>query len=53
MWDLDNLNYDKKQVDADQEVVSKDQFKSHLNELLPLRQGISDKVKNVDDTKIP
>jgi len=33
--------------------MGKDKFKTALNELLPLRQGIADKVKNVDDTKNP
>lgn len=53
IWDLDNLNYEKRQTDLFQEVMSKDKFKSLLNELLPLRQGIADKCKNVDDTKQP
>ncbi|CAD8183513.1 unnamed protein product [Paramecium pentaurelia] len=52
-WDLDYLIYDKKQADLFQEVQEKEKFKSLFSELLPLRQGISDKVKNVDDTKQP
>jgi hypothetical protein len=50
-WDLDNLNYEKKQPDLFTELISKDKFKNLYNELLPLRQGIADKVKNVDDTR--
>lgn len=52
-WDLDNLNYEKRQIDLFGELISKDKFKNLYNELLPLRAGISDKTKNVDDTKIP
>lgn len=33
--------------------MSKEKFKNLQNEQLPLRAGIADKVKNVDDTKIP
>ena len=53
LWDLDNIPYSKRQSDLFAELMSKDKFKSLQDELLPLRQGISDKQKNVDDTKCP
>ena len=52
-WDLDNLGYQKRQSDLFAELISKDKFKNLQDELLPLRSGIADKSKNVDDTKSP
>lgn len=40
-------------MDLFSELIHKDKFKNLYNALLPLRQGISDKCKNVDDTKLP
>lgn len=53
MWDLDNLTYDRKQPDLFTELIPKDKYNNLLKELLPLRAGIADKVKNVDDTRQP
>lgn len=53
IWDLDYMSYEKSQEDVFAELMIKERYKKMLTEFLPLRQGIADKVKNIDDTKPP
>lgn len=47
------MSYEKSQEDVFAELMIKERYKKMLTEFLPLRQGIADKVKNIDDTKPP
>ena len=49
--DLDNMDYAPDQPDLFSELVTKDKFTNQLNEVLPLRNEISEVKQNIEDTK--